>query len=126
MKTSVALLCATLLAGCATVEESTLYHGVTVEPAETPVATLEIQNTCWLVLGCLPLGSGDPLLPNECACRLFVNTATLENNIRMLEKAARDRGAARLANLTSHTSDESKFFILVTRRAIRTSACLIK
>ena len=33
-------------------------------------------NTGWLLFKCIPLGSGEPLRPNECSCRFFTNTVT--------------------------------------------------
>ena len=44
----------------------------------------------------------------------------------MLEDEMERRSAKRVTNLTSRKTDESIFFILLTRRAYHTSAVLLK
>ena len=115
-----------ICAGCATVKSANEYHGVCIEDGEQPVETLEIENTGWLLFKCIPLGSGDPLCPNRKTCRLFRNTVTLQNNLEMLEDEMERIDAKRVVNLTSHKTDETIFFVLLTRRAYHTSAVLLK
>ena len=121
-----ALCAAAFVAGCATIKRAEEYHGVSIEDGEQPLETVEIENTGWLVFRCIPLGSGDPLRPNETTCRFFRNTVTLQNNLEMLEDEMERRSAKRVTNLTSRKTDESIFFILLTRRAYHTSAVLLK
>ena len=127
MKVSIIALAAALAcAGCATIKNANDYHGMGVEGGEPPIETVEIENTGWLLFKCIPLGSGDPLRPNECSCRFFMNTVTLQNNLKMLENEMERVGAKRVANLTSRKTDESMFIILLSRRAYHTSAVLLK
>lgn len=119
---SLLLICA----GCATVKSANEYYGVCIEDGEQPIETLEIENTGWLLFRCIPLGSGDPLRPNQKTCRFFRNTVTLQNNLEMLEDEMERIDAKRVANLTSHKTDETIFFVLLTRRAYHTSAVLLK
>ena len=113
-------------AGCATVHSVDNYHGMGAENGETPVETVEIENTGWLLFKFIPLGSGNPLAPNRCSSKLFQNTVTLQNNLEMLEDEMERVNASRVLNLTSRTTDESVFWILLTRRAYHTSAVLLK
>ena len=122
----IALAFASVFAGCATINKATDYHGMGIEGGETPIETVEIENAGWLVLKFIPIGSGDPLRPNEKTCRFFRNTVNLQNNLEMLEDEMERVGAKRVANLTSRKTDESIFFILLTRRAYHTSAVLLK
>ena len=115
-----------LCAGCATINTADDYHGMGIENGEPPLATVEIENTGWLLLKFIPLGSGDPAQPNRKTCRFFRNTVTLQNNLEMLEDEMERIGAKRVANLTSRKTDESVFVILFTRRAYHTSAVLLK
>lgn len=112
--------------GCASINRATDYHGMGIETGEPPIETIEIENTGWLLFKCIPLGSGEPLRPNECSCRFFTNTVTLQNNLEMLEGEMQRVGAKRVANLTSRKTDETVFIILLTRRAYHTSATLLK
>ena len=112
--------------GCATINRVTDYQTVGVEGGETPIETVEIENTGWLLFKFIPLGSGDPLRPNEKTCRFFRKTMTLQNNLEMLEDEMERVGAKRVVNLVSHKTDESIFVLLLTRRAYHTSAVLLK
>ena len=112
-----ALLFAALaaLAGCASV--NVCREGATM---------VDIQNTGWYLFDCIPLASGSPANPNGHTCRPFQDTVTVENNMKMLDYAMRREGAAGCRHLSSYTTDESVFFILLTRFACHTSAQLIK
>ncbi len=119
---AIALACS----GCATVKTADNYHGVSIEGGATPIETVEIENTAWLLFKFIPLGSGDPSCPNETSCRLFRNTVTLQNNLDMLNSEMRRVKAGRVANLASRKTDETIFIILLTRHAYHTSAVLLK
>ena len=115
-----------LLAGCATIRESKIFHGVKVEDGETPLETVEIENSGWKLFKFIPLGSGDTKYPNEFGCRFFQDTVTLQNNLNLLEREMRATGATRFTNLTSRNSEETFLFIVLTRNAYHTSAVLLK
>ena len=126
MRKCAAFIALLACAGCATINRVTEYHGMGIEGGETPIKTVAIVNTGWLLLKMIPLGSGDPLRPNENTCRFFSKTVTLQNNLAMLEDEMERVGAKRVVNLTSRKTDESILFILLTRRAYHTSAVLLK
>ena len=115
-----------LLAGCATIRQSKIFHGVKVEDGEAPLETVEIENSGWELFKFIPLGSGDPRYPNKCCCRIFRDTVTLQNNLDLLEKEMKATGATRFTNLTSRNSEETFLFIVLTRNAYHTSAVLLK
>lgn len=115
-----------LLAGCASIRQSDIFHGVKVENGETPLETVEIENSGWKLLKFIPLGSGNPENPNRFGCRLFRDTVTLQNNLNLLEKEMASTGATRFTNLTSRNSEETFLFIVLTRNAYHTSAVLLK
>ena len=121
-----AILVALVCAGCATIQRATDYHGVGIENGERPIETLEIENTGWLLLKFIPLGSGDPTRPNSSSSHLFRNTVTLQNNLDMLEAEMKRVKSSRVINLSSRKTDETIFLILLTRRAYHTSAVLLK
>ena len=120
------LAAALVCSGCATIQRASDYHGMGSENGEQPIETIEIENTGWLLFRCIPLGSGDPLRPNEMTCRFFRNTVTLQNNLEMLEDEMERVGAKRVENLTSRKTDESMFILLLTRRSYHSSAVLLK
>ena len=120
------LAAAALFTGCATIRQANEYHNVNIEDGETPLETVEIENSGWMIFKCIPLGSGDPLRPNETTCRFFRNTVTLQNNLEMLEDEMERVQAKRVSNLTSRKTEESVFLILLTRYAYHTSAVLLK
>jgi len=125
-KIAAMILAAALAAGCTTVQYSTVYNGVRANNGRTPIATVEIENSGWFLLGFIPLASGNPDKPDRCSCKLFQNTVKLENNCRVLDAKVKETGADAVANLTSHWTDESAFVILLKRRACHTSAVLLK
>lgn len=108
------LISAALLAGCATIRSSDAGGRQMVD----------IENTCWMLLYCIPLASGEPNDPNEVLCRAFQNSATLENNMRMLDRARKESGATRVENLASRFSDTTYLFLL-NRYSCQTSAELV-
>lgn len=126
MKTIAILIAFAICAGCATVTTTNNHHDVNVEENETPIETVMIENTGWMLFNVIPIGSGNPDRPNECSCRMFEDTTTLQNNLNMLEWEMKRVGATRIANLYSKTLDESIFFLLFTRTACHTSAVLLK
>ena len=111
------------LAGCATARFSNV-GGRTIA---------DVTNTGWYLFNVIPLASGNPAEPNAVGCRLFSNTVTLENNLRMLDFAMRDYlsdpaelAHTRFGEVISYTTDESVLFFLFKRHACHTSAELIR
>lgn len=119
------LLLSAGLTGCASINLCSDFQGVRVEDGHEPVATVEIANSGWYLFNCLPLGSGDPDHPDG-GCRLFTDTVTLDNNLKVLAHALATTGAGGFCNLTSRVTEENYFFILVKHRIYRTSAVLLK
>ena len=117
---------ALLLSGCATIRRSNTFHGVKVEDGEIPLEIVEIENSGWEMFKFIPLGSGDTRYPNRLACRFFMDTVTLQNNLNLLEMEMKAKGVRRFTNLVSRNSEESFLFILLTRNAYHTSAVLLK
>ena len=117
---------AIVAAGCTTVQYTDVYNGVKADYGRTPIATVEIENSGWFLLGFIPIASGNPKKPGACSCKLFRNTVRLENNCAVLERTAKKAGADSVVNITSHWTDESVFVILLKRRACHTSAVLLK
>lgn len=126
MKTLAAILLSAVCAGCATVTVSHDRRGIKVEGGETPIETVMVENTGWILFNAIPIASGNPNKPGKCSCCIFKDTTTLQNNLDMLEREMIRAGATRIANLYSKTSDENIFFLLFTRTACRTSAVLLK
>ena len=117
---------AAVLGGCATVDRldgklcEKTYDGM------VPVEVVQVMNTNWRLLACIPLGSGNPEIPNRCKCRMFTNTVTLDNQLRMIEAEAKRVGAKRAVDVTSDSSKESVLFFLLKREKLHTSAVLVK
>ena len=86
---------------------------------------VDITNTGWYLLNIIPLASGDPDAPNENTCRLFRQTTTLANTMKLLDYAMAKSGAERAKCVTSYKTDENVLFILLKRHACHTSAELV-
>ena len=84
-----------------------------------------VQNSGWYFLNFIPLGSGDPDSPNSVSCVVFGGTVTLENNLKMLERAREEAGATECLNVTSYTKEESVCVFLFKRYYFHTSAELV-
>ena len=120
-----ALVAALLASGCTTVLKSKEFGDVKVD-GTTPVATVEIENSVWLLFNFIPLASGNPANPNGNWCKLFRNTVNLPNNMSVLKAEMELEGVTTVANLTSHYMEENYLFFLLARRACHTSAVLVK
>ncbi len=112
--------------GCTTVLKSKEFGDVKTDGGSTPVAAVEIENSVWLLFNCIPIASGSPDHPNLKKCKLFRNTVNLPNNMKILKAEMEQEEVTKVANLTSHYSEESYLFFLLTRRACHTSAVLVK
>jgi len=120
-----AVAVALLASGCTTVLKSKEFGDVKVD-GTTPVATVEIENSVWLLFNFIPIASGSPAHPNSYKCKLFRNTVNLSNNMEVLRAEMANEGVHEVANLTSHYADEKYLFFLLARRACHTSAVLVK
>ena len=112
--------------GCTTVLKSKEFGDVKTDGGSTPVAAVEIENSVWLLFNFIPVASGSPDHPNRNKCKLFRNTVNLENNMKVLQSEMVQEEVTKVANLTSHYSEESYLFFLLARRACHTSAVLVK
>ncbi|MGN0853281.1 MAG: hypothetical protein ACI4Q3_07885 [Kiritimatiellia bacterium] len=112
--------------GCMSVKQASAFRDVKVDAGKTPVAVVEIENSVWLLLNFVPLGSGNPDRPNGNSCRWFRNTVSLDNNMKVLRAAMAKTGVRDVANLTSRYTDEKFLFFLLARRACHTSAVLVR
>ncbi len=118
MKMTLLALLATLLTGCATVRYS----------EEGGRKMVDVENTCWTVyfffFPVFPIASGEPDAPNEEMCRIFQDSVTLENNMKLLDYARVRHGEGEVKNLTSRFSDTTYCFF-IKRYSCQTSAELV-
>ena len=124
--TSLAAAVALLACGCTTVLKSKEFGDVRTDGGSTPVAAVEIENSVWLLFNFIPVASGSPDHPNLNKCKLFRNTVNLSNNMKVLQAELEQEEVTKVANLTSHYTEESYLFFLLARRACHTSAVLVK
>ena len=117
---------ALLACGCTTVLKSKVFDNVTTDGGSTPVAAVEIENSVWLILNCIPVASGSPDHPNLNRCKILRNTVNLPNNMKVLQEEMAREGVEKVVNLTSHYTEESYLFFLLTRRACHTSAVMVQ
>ena len=115
-----------LAGGCMTVKEAGDFKDIKVDENKTPIAILEVENSVWLLLNFIPLGSGNPEAPNKNSCCWFKNTVSLETNMKTLHLKMDEMGVREVANLTSRYADEKYLFFLLARRACHTSAVLVR
>lgn len=120
------LLAALFAGGCMSVHTSSTFGRVRVDEDRAPLATIEIENSVWLLFNFIPLASGDPEKPNVNTCRYFRNTVNLESNMKVLNREMAAAKTDSVANLTSHYADETYLFFLLARRSCHTSAVLLK
>lgn len=126
MKSTASILLVLVFAvGCTSIQTSHNFEGVQVDGNTRPISVVAIENYGWYLFGLFPLVTGDPDHPNENSCRLFHNTVTLENNVKMLAEKARTEKATNLANIRSITrSDLAIGFFILGRRIAFTSAVI--
>lgn len=125
-KTCATAVLAFALAGCASVVRLVPSEAQKTRDGETVVETIQVANTSWKFLGCLPIASGDPERPNKKTCRWCRDTVTLENQMRMIEAEAQAVGAKRATEVITYRNDEDAYLILFLRSKIHTSAVLVK
>ena len=114
------------LVGCASVTRLDNCRGMKVEDGLTPIETVEIFNSNWLLLSFIPIASGDPDSPNEETTCPFRDTVTVENQMKMLEAEVRRTGARKAINVMTVSTDETAFMFLLMREKLHTTAVLVK
>ena len=124
-KSTFALAFAATLCGCASVTPLKTPSDLKVGDV-VPVEAVEISNSAWYLLSCIPLFSGDVDRPNVGGCKLFQDTLTLQNQMKMLEAEARRVGATRAFDVSTATDEESIFFFVLKHWRVHTSAVLVK
>lgn len=115
MRKFVLIFLAALLSGCASVEVSNVGRRKMVV----------VSNSGWYLFNLIPLASGNPDKVNSASCLFFSETATLENNLKILNKVVKDTGADSVESVKSYWNDESVLVILMKRHVINTSAELV-
>lgn len=126
MKSTASIFLALVFAaGCASIQTSHNFEGVQVDSNTRPISIVAIENYGWYLFGLFPLVTGNPDRPNENSFRLFHDTVTLANNVKMLAEKARTEKATNLANIRSSTrSDLAIGFFILGRRIAFTSAII--
>jgi hypothetical protein len=120
-------LAAAVLSGCATVgrvDGSRCTNGLA--EGRAALESVQVMNSVWKLFSFIPLASGDPLMPNGATCRFFEDTATLQNQLDMLQAEVRRVGATKVEDVVTMYSEERVFFFLLLREKIRTSATLVR
>lgn len=84
-----------------------------------------IANSGWKFIDLIPIASGDTDRPNTAGTLLFADTVSLQNNMKILDRYARQRGAVGYRSLTSRTTEEHIFVMLFKRSIYHTSAELV-
>lgn len=115
MRTVLAALLILSAAGCSSID-------ISEKGGRTMVS---IHNSGWEAFSCIPLASGNPDQTDRFGCLLFENSVTLDNNLKMLERTMKEKGANGVKSLSSSIVDETVFFILINRRVYHTSAELV-
>jgi len=104
------------VSGCCSYQISTI-NGRTMAYAE---------NSGWKLLALIPIASGDLEYPNQEVASWWEDTVTLENNMKLMDMAAREYGATGYRELSSYRTKESVFLFLFRRYTYHTSAELIR
>ena len=126
MKRLLGALAAAVLCGCSTTLTRLPAPKGLREPNVQPLEAVEVSNASLLFLSVLPIASGDPQSPNSWGSCWFEDTATVANQLKMLEAEAARIGATRAVEVTTLRTDESLFFFLLQREKIHTSAILVR
>lgn len=80
----------------------------------------------WLLLGAVPIVSGDPAEPNLFSPKFFERTTRLEVNVGLLDDEMRRGGFTGVREMSSYITSEDVLFILLKRVAVHTSAELLR
>lgn len=76
----------------------------------------------WVLINSIPIFSGDP---DGGPSLLFADTANIDTNVTLLEKAMSKGNYVRVKNLVSYTTEESMIPLLISRKIFHTSAELV-
>jgi hypothetical protein len=81
-----------------------------------------ITTSEWVLINSIPIFSGDP---DGGPSLLFADTANIDTNVTLLEKAMSKGNYVRVKNLVSYTTEESMIPLLISRKIFHTSAELV-
>ena len=114
-----------ILCGCAAIETATCFPK---EDAglQRPLASIVAENTGYYLFGMLPLLSGDPEHPNK-ARSVFGESATLENNVLMMDRVAKPLGGTTYAQAESEITWTGSFSLwIVWKKTVHTRALTLR
>lgn len=81
-----------------------------------------VSTSSWEFLNAIPIVAGNPEKPNAVSTVWFTDTATVDWNMRALDRTMRKYKATGFDSLTSYMTEETIFIILFKRRTCHTSA----
>ena len=125
-KLSAICLSAALVSGCAVIDRLDGSRCAPTADGRVPVESVQVMNTNWKLLACIPIASGDTKHPDDCTCSWFSDTVTLQNQLDMLAAEAKRVGATKAVNVETAYTDERILFFLLKREKMHTSATLVK
>ncbi|MGN0833687.1 MAG: hypothetical protein ACI4RD_08600 [Kiritimatiellia bacterium] len=105
--------------------------GVRVDGLE-PVATYEVVNVAYRLLGLLPLTAGEtwkegPYSDNVGSMRLFGSTCDLDDNLRSVAHACEIVGGDDIIDVTGRVDEYSGWsWLLIKKRIVKTSCVIVK
>ncbi len=121
------LLSILILTGCATTEVSTDFNTKTSVENSEPLGVILAENYGYYLFGVLPIVTGSPDKPNEVSLTLFEDTATIENNQKMLNLEAEKLNAETLTDVHHHTYWTGGFsFWIIWKQVLSSNALAIK
>ena len=126
MKKLIVLSALAAFAGCATMTKVNVSDHLRAEDGSDPIETVAIDNTTWWLFACIPLAGGDIESPNRCSCSMFNHTATMENQMKMLQTEAERAGARKAVNVTTIATSETAGGFIIVREKLHTSAVLVQ
>jgi len=85
-----------------------------------------VDNSCLLLFGFIPIVSGDITSEFDTDFVFWQDTTTVENNLRLVERAMRQERATNWRETSSFRDNESVLVFLLKRTTLRTSAELIQ
>lgn len=115
MRLTLFLFAVALLGGCCNVRISHKGH----------LDVVTVENSCWNALSCIPVVSGNPDHPNSYHQSWFRNRATLQDNMKIVDRTLTQGGYRDYANLVSFRSEEDILFFILKRTTYHTSAELL-
>jgi len=118
------------LAGCSSYSQLRRDNGSVLSDGTAPVATYEVCNVAYSLLGLVPLTTGltwknGPYSPDNGSMTFFDDQCSLDDNLASVRHACKTVGASKVCNVTGRVDEAMGWSLFIVKKRIVKTSCVL-